>query len=202
MAINPSASFTNVPTRQFSGAPHRPHYHGFCHSCCHPISKCCCGVRGCRKESKELLVRPLVTITPIIPTFDPAVATTVVEAVAATAAGVPVTDKEAAVPVTDTAAAATATDREQKSSGSAIIGGGCCVHLSVEYMHSQETATATEVVVKVNDSEGTTLAWAKKGFAPGYYIKEGIITTNPGATLTVTVSNAIARVRWCEVFSC
>ena len=179
IAVSPANLATNVPTRQFSGSPHRPHYHGFCHSCCHPISKCCCGIRGCRKESKELLVRPLVrgsvTITPIIPT---------VEAVTATAA---------AAPVTDTA---------QKGSGSAIIGGGCCVHLSVEYMHSQETATTTEVVVTVNDSEGTTLAWAKKGFAPGYYIKEGIITTNPGATLKVTVSNAIARVRWCEVFSC
>lgn len=169
MAINPSALFTNVPTsyvprnvptRQFSGAPHRPHYHGFCHSCCHPISKCCCGVRGCRKESKELLVRPSAA--------------------------------------EDTAG----NTKKQEGSDSTIIGGGCCVYLSVEYMHSQETATATAVAVKVNDSEGTTLAWAKKGFAPGYYIKEGIITTNPGATLIVTVSNAIARVRWCEVFSC
>ncbi len=160
--IDTSALFTthnvprNVPRRQFPGVAHHPHYHGFCHSCCHPISKCCCGVRGCRKESKELLVRPSVT---------------------------------------DTVA-------NRNDSDTAIIGGGCCVHLSVEYMHSQETATATAVAVKVNDSEGTTLAWAKKGFAPGYYIKEGIITTNPGATLIVTVSNAIARVRWCEVFSC
>ncbi len=170
----------NIPRRQFSGAPHHPHYHGFCHSCCHPISKCCCGVRGCRKESKELLVRPLVR---------------------GKGAG-KATAKESEVLVLLGATAAAGGATAQKGADTAIIGGGCCVHLSVEYMHSSETAATTAVVVTVDDSEGTTLAWAKKGFAPGYYIKEGIITTNPGATLTVQVSGAIARVRWCEVFSC
>ncbi len=184
--VPPSYMPTNIPIRQFSGAPHHPHYHGFCHSCCHPISKCCCGVRGCRKESKELLVRPLVRGSgagkATAKDSEVLVLLGATEAAGATAA----------------AGGATA----QKGSDTAIIGGGCCVHLSVEYMHSSETAANTAVVVKVDDSEGTTLAWAKKGFAPGYYIKEGIITTNPGATLTVTVSGAIARVRWCEVFSC
>ena len=87
--------------------------------------------------------------------------------------------------------------------GDAIIGGGCCVSLSVEYMPanvSLQNAVST-VTVQVTDSEGATLIW-KKQFSQGYHVKECIITTYPGAKLLVTVQNAIARVRWCEVFSC
>ena len=89
--------------------------------------------------------------------------------------------------------------------GQAIIGGGCCVQLSVEYMPAQQdvaggSQTCT-VMVNVVDSEGCTLTW-QKVFQEGYHVKESIITTYPGARLTVTVSNAVARVRWCEIFSC
>jgi hypothetical protein len=56
-------------------------------------------------------------------------------------------------------------------------------------------------MVNVVDSEGCTLTW-QKVFQEGYHVKESIITTYPGARLTVTVSNAVARVRWCEIFSC
>ena len=58
------------------------------------------------------------------------------------------------------------------------------------------------MTVEVMDAEGTVLAWVKRGIQPGYYIKEGIISTNPGAKLRVAVRDATARVRWCEVFSC
>ncbi len=59
------------------------------------------------------------------------------------------------------------------------------------------------VVVFVKDSEGTVLAWARTEPAgTPYRVHECIITTKPGATLTVVVLNCIARVRWCEVFSC
>ena len=87
--------------------------------------------------------------------------------------------------------------------GEAIIGGGCCVSLSVEYMPSNVALNPTggTVSVQVTDSEGATLVW-KKAFKEGYHVKECIITTNPGATLQVQVVNAIARVRWCEIFSC
>ncbi len=91
--------------------------------------------------------------------------------------------------------------------GAAVIGGGCCVHLSVEYMPSNQLgvlATAKPVAlvgVGVLDSQGTLLAWGKLG-VEGYAIKEDIITTNPGARLLVVALNAVARVRWCEVFSC
>ena len=92
--------------------------------------------------------------------------------------------------------------------GQAIIGGGCCVQLSVEYMPADPVAAADPstapqcaVTVEVVDSEGCTLLW-RKVFQEGYHVKDSIITTYPGARLTVRVANAVARVRWCEVFSC
>jgi hypothetical protein len=88
--------------------------------------------------------------------------------------------------------------------GRAFIGGGCCVHLSIEYALQNNIAAAGGlVVVEVIDSENTVLAWGKLVPAHAtYQIKENIITTNPGAQLVVVVHNVIARVRWCEVFSC
>lgn len=87
-------------------------------------------------------------------------------------------------------------------SATAFIGGGCCVHLSVEYMADLPTL-GSHIIVMVDDSEGTTLVWARNEPAGVHYqIKEGIVTTKPGAKLKVIVSNATARVRWCEIFSC
>lgn len=86
--------------------------------------------------------------------------------------------------------------------GTSFIGGGCCVTLAVEYAASTATA-AFEVVVLVKDSEGTLLGWGRTEPAgTPYRIHECIITTKPGATLTVEAVNCTARVRWCEVFSC
>jgi len=88
--------------------------------------------------------------------------------------------------------------------GRAVIGGGCCVSLSIEYMPSNPSLSNTQtcvVVVEVTDSAGTLMAW-KRQFKDGYHVQECIITTNPGAILAVRVNNAIARVRWCEIFSC
>ncbi|HTS63229.1 MAG TPA: hypothetical protein VMH28_14475 [Candidatus Acidoferrales bacterium] len=90
------------------------------------------------------------------------------------------------------------------TTGRAIIGGGCCVSLSVEYMPSTVSLASPPlafVEVTVTDAAGTALAWIKE-FKEGYHVQECIITTNPGAILRVFVKSAIARVRWCEVFSC
>jgi hypothetical protein len=93
------------------------------------------------------------------------------------------------------------------STASAVIGGGCCVHLSIEYMPAQSTQSLSKggvpalVAVAVIDSQGTILLWGKMG-VEGYTVKEDIVTTNPGARLTIVTLNAVARVRWCEVFSC
>jgi hypothetical protein len=85
--------------------------------------------------------------------------------------------------------------------GTAFIGGGCCVHLSIEYTPS---GTADGLVgVVVQDGHDTQLTWLKKAAAGlGYQIKEGIVTTKPGAHLAALAVGATARIRWCEVFSC
>jgi hypothetical protein len=91
-----------------------------------------------------------------------------------------------------------------KNGKRAIIGGCCCVSLSIEYMPTARAAVGNlpcRVAAWVVDSAGSNLIW-EKSFAEGYHVKDGIITTYPGAILWLAGSNAIARVRWAETFSC
>ncbi len=149
---------------------------GHCRQCGQPSASCCCGCRECRREAKELLVAPGAT--------------------AGTATGML---KSLNI---GTATDPLAAGNTVVGAGTAFIGGGCCVTLAVEYAASVATA-AFAVLVGVKDSEGTVLIWARSEPAgTGYRVHECIVTTKPGATLTVEVSNCTARVRWCEVFSC
>lgn len=203
-----------MPTPYMAGAmyPGMQHQHGqmgsgFCHSCCHPKSKCVCGCRECRKEAKELLVKSdikrgdlqntpgltavsqMTRVAPMVMSLTPAADTSAYQAAS-------VADRQLSP---ELAAAAGAV---QLGLGTAFIGGGCCVHLSAEYTPSTPTAPSL-VAVFVQDSEGTLLAWVRTEKAGvGYQIKECIVTTKPGATLVVLTINMTARIRWCEVFSC
>jgi hypothetical protein len=173
------------------------HGPGTCRSCGQPSGQCNCGCRECRKESKELVVRSSVAAAP----------NTNLHAVVADAMQKPQDfaglhganeSQGAAAPMGTPAPAASA----DKPIDMAFIGGGCCVHLSVEYAAVIPTAPSLIVII-VADSEGTLLAWAKTEPAGTHYqVKENVVTTKPGATVWVAVSNAVARVRWCEVFSC
>lgn len=97
---------------------------------------------------------------------------------------------------------ATAVQRYKLGYATAFIGGGCCVHLSIEYSPSSPSS-ASAVAVLVQGSDDTSLAWLKvEQPGAGYQVKEGIIATHPGADLAVIVVNMTARVRWCEIFSC
>jgi hypothetical protein len=61
--------------------------------------------------------------------------------------------------------------------GNAIIGGGCCVQLSVEYMPVEPVLAVDSssdpcgVTVEVLDSEGCLLTW-RKTFMEGYHVKD------------------------------
>ena len=184
---------------------HNPHYHSFCSHCCHPAGACCCCVPECRREPKELVIVPKTGAVDQ--------ATLEVHQMAMSMLSMP------PEPTQDTSAETGASEinllRMKKmdaqtlstlnlGTGTAFIGGGCCVHLSVEYMPESATASADGIVlVAVTDSEGTVLAWGKQVNAhSSYEIKENIITTNPGAKLLVYAVNLIVRVRWCEIFSC
>jgi hypothetical protein len=187
-----------APHPAYTGAPafappfhapmtgHHPHHgHGFCHSCCHPHSQCQCHRRECRKESKELLVNSDDAATkPVVVAESPA-------------SGALNRLRSEYVSIGHEIGTI---DRVGRSEG--FIGGGCCVHLSVEYIANDPTQPS-RVIVAVLDSENTTLRWGREEPAgTPYRIKEGIITTKPGAHLMVSVVNATARVRWCEIFSC
>lgn len=196
--------------RQPANMHSHPNYHGFCHSCCHPIAKCCCGHRECQKIAKELLAKPSeketkgadaermknvfsMIINPMHAKASSAETVT---------AGEGTSDTTHLIRNVSGMMAGISSGKVPIGSETAIIGGGCCVHLSIEYMPSQPTTNVPSLVaVLVTDSEGTFLGWGKL-VSPGYHIKEGIITTNPGAQLVLYVINAIARVRWCEIFSC
>lgn len=179
---------------------HHGEGHGFCHACCHPVTACCCGCRECRKEAKELLVTPTIKEAAkndrFTETFNAARTFVNLSSLhaAATAAGEARAQTIAEAVVVQPAAVG--------GLGAAFIGGGCCVHLSVEYAPSSPTAVFA-VLLLVTDSEGTALGWFKLEKAgAGYQVRENIITTKPGAHLAVAVLNATARVRWCEIFSC
>lgn len=166
---------------------------GFCGGCGHPRASCCCGCRECRKEAKDVLVEPTTTREGLAKDPNLAQAVSRMSAITAFASAEDTANVGEVSPI--------ALRGGKLGLGSAFIGGGCCVHLSVEYTPSG-TADGT-VMILVQDSNDTMLAWSKKVSAGlGYQIKEGVVTTKPGAHLTVLAAGATARVRWCEVFSC
>jgi hypothetical protein len=86
---------------------------------------------------------------------------------------------------------------------SAIIGGGCCVHLSIEYMPLNPIADMLAFSgAMIIDSESTVMLWGKFFAGDGYHIKECVISTKPGAHLSVVSINSVTRARWCEIVSC
>jgi hypothetical protein len=171
-----------APPGQFSPMGHFAP--GICRSCGHPSGQCRCGCRECRKESKELSV----------------------QSIAAAGQDVKMDSVLAAAmrqPIHEISGVNAAADRPPAlGSARAFIGGGCCVHISVEYAPVTPTAVSI-VMILVSDTDGTLLAWAKTEQPGGHYqVKESVITTKPGATVALFAVNATARIRWCEVFSC
>lgn len=193
-AFAPHPTYTGAPA--FAPPFHAPtmgqhphHGHGFCHSCCHPHSQCQCHRRECRKESRELLVNSNA-------------AATSTDTGAASDTGTLNLLRSRAMSLSENISVVGTVDRKDVATGTAFIGGGCCVHLSVEYI-ANNPAKASLVEILVQDSENTFLGWGKlEPAGTPYRIHEGIVTTKPGAKLFVAVANATARVRWCEIFSC
>ena len=166
-------------------APGHAYGPGVCKRCGCASADCRCGCRQCRKEAKELTY----TADPKLTVRDNAAAGLAVahlasfaansESTAAAAAAAP-----AAAPVT------------------AFVGGGCCVHISLEYAPITATAQSA-VAILVRDTEGTVMLWEKISPAGTHYqVKENVVTTKPGATILLFAINATVRARWCEVFSC
>ncbi len=170
-----AARYSGSPVLPFA-PPGRGYGPGACRSCGQPSGDCRCGCRQCRKEAKELSFTP-----------DP------------NAVGRPGVVPGGLVGDHLNADAAAA---GKVATATAFVGGGCCVHISLEY--APITATTQSMVgILAKDTEGTVLAWEKTD-PPGthYQVKENVVTVKPGATIVLLAVNATVRARWCEVFSC
>jgi hypothetical protein len=208
--------------------PHMPHHqhhqhqhaNHFCNSCRHPVSKCACH-RSCRKIEKELLVRPKATSDATDATTGSALHGATTEAVHYKISAMMDLTSPAETPETKTKTKTKSAEsaplissvqrlqqlvtRKQVAAGmeSTVIGGGCCVHLSIEYMPLNPLVDLTAFSgAMVIDSESTVMLWGKYFNGDGYHIKECVISTNPGAHLWVVSINSVTRVRWCEIVSC
>lgn len=161
---------------------------GCCRKCGQPF-----GCRDCRKEARSLLVTDQQqAVTGALAAGVQSRAGTSTALPTGMAAFVNQNTGNTELKITD----------ETGTAGTDFIGGECCVTLSVEYAATVATA-AFLVIVFVIDSEGTILAWARLEKAgTNYRVHERIITTKPGAKLTVVALNCTVRARWCEVFSC
>jgi hypothetical protein len=158
---------------------------GTCRSCGHPSDQCRCGCRECRKESKELVVQSSAAAAGHDVKMDSVLAAAIRQPFQGIAGVNAAADPAPAAGI-----------------AKAFIGGGCCVRISVEYAPVTPTAVSI-VAILVADTDGTLLAWAKTEQPGGHYhVKENVITTKPGATVTLLAVNATARIRWCEIFSC
>ena len=147
-----------------------------CGQCGGPLDRCHC--HECRREAKFLLVEDTSDNTGKIINLQSDVA--------------PLTA------ATDGLEANTRT----KGVGTDYIGGDCCVTLSVE-VAANTTTSAFSAAVAVRDTEGDRLTWSKSEPAgTRYKVHEHVITTRPGAKLSVVANNCTVRVRWCECFSC
>jgi hypothetical protein len=157
----------------------------------HMMWNCCTPVRVCHKEFKELLVTPEAAQT-----SDTGGIVLQPNETGSLATGMRINPNTEVVRPTN--------EKATSGKATAIIGGGCCVHLAVEYMPDPAVSDAGTngrgVRVRVLDSDNSQLMWTKE-FTDGYHVKENIITTKPGATLSVNVTNAIARVRGAEIYS-
>ena len=227
--IRPIRPVKPWPGQSSSYAPHSQHYHGFCPSCSHPIAQCVCH-RECKKIDKELLVLPGIVGGPKVdPTTGAGiVGNTHIVGMTKAAATKKVLGMMDMVTPFDASAG---DEKDEKAAADAnvslkvinqlregivigkipygmqmtVIGGGCCVHLSMEYMPivpAPISANLSMSAAMVMDSQGTIMGWGKLFTDEGHHVKECIISTNPGAWLTVISVNSVTRVRWCEIISC
>lgn len=81
-----------------------------------------------------------------------------------------------------------------------LIGGTTNASLTLEYAPD---AGATSPLVKVTvDLDGNTSTWQETSMTDGYHVKSHLFSIEPGARVTLEVTEAMARLRWCETVCC
>ncbi|HSB73515.1 MAG TPA: hypothetical protein VLT62_29670 [Candidatus Methylomirabilis sp.] len=82
----------------------------------------------------------------------------------------------------------------------ALVGGHRDVRLSIEYL-VESGAPAPAITVSVT-SNGSTSTWEETSIGTGYHVSEGFLTVKAGSKVRLEVTDAVARVRWCETICC
>lgn len=85
-------------------------------------------------------------------------------------------------------------------SKSALVGGRGESRPIVEYSVASG-ASGPEITVTIV-ADGQTTTWSATNVAAGYHVYDGLGAVRAGAMVTLAVTNATARVRWCERVCC
>jgi hypothetical protein len=89
---------------------------------------------------------------------------------------------------------------EVTSSREEIVGGHSDARFTIEYLiEAGAAAPAVEVELA---SAGASSTWNATDVSAGYHTQEAFLTAAPGTHVTLTVTDAIARLRWCERICC
>ena len=81
-----------------------------------------------------------------------------------------------------------------------FVGGARPVFLSLEYLVD---AGAKSPAVKVTTTaSGSSATWSDDAPAEGYTVRQAVLSAAPGTKVTLSVNNAFARLRWCELVCC
>ena len=82
-----------------------------------------------------------------------------------------------------------------------IVGGLDPSHLTLEYMKA-EGAVAPVIKIAILGPGGTTVTWNDPAVADGYHLKTDFAPLQAGSKIIVSVTEVVARLRWCETFHC
>jgi hypothetical protein len=86
------------------------------------------------------------------------------------------------------------------TSRDALIGGTSPARLTCEYF--VDTGASSPAVTVTIVTDGTTTTWTDTGIAAGYHVNDHVATAKPGSKVTLSATNALARLRWCETICC
>jgi hypothetical protein len=82
-----------------------------------------------------------------------------------------------------------------------FIGGSSDVSLSLEYMPASGAASP-RVTTTITAPDGSTSTWQEDPIPAGYHVKSDFSPVAPGSRIELQVTDAMARLRWCEFVSC
>ena len=82
----------------------------------------------------------------------------------------------------------------------ALIGGTTNASLTLEFApDGGATSPSVKVTVEIGGSIST---WQETSMTDGYHVKSQLLSVEPGAKVTLEVTEAMARLRWCETICC